>query len=53
VQEKRNASVHRQVDSVKIAPNTTGHDVAVVVYSAPGMDKQQALLNTVLNFEVP
>jgi hypothetical protein len=45
--------MHRWVESVKIAPKETGCEVMDWIYSAPDMDKWQALLNTVLNLQVP
>jgi len=45
--------VRRRVDSVKIAPKGTGCEVTECIYSTAGMHKWQALLNTVMNLQVP
>jgi hypothetical protein len=45
--------VHRGVNSVKITPKGTGCEVMDSIYSALGMDKCQAILNTVMNLQFP
>lgn len=45
--------MNRRVGSVKIAPKGAGCEVTDCVCSTAGMDKWQALLNTVVNLQVP
>jgi hypothetical protein len=42
-------SGHRWKGNVKIAPKETGFEVMDWIYSAPDMDKWQALVNMVMN----
>lgn len=45
--------MHRWVDSIKIAPKGTGCEIMDCIYSAPGVDSWQAILDTVMNLQVP